>query len=405
MSASSRLTQPSGEHALTRSNGREVSLRHLLPGVLTENSHGRLYTATLSYPLSHYQGANQLSDFHDLCTRSLSRLCKEPSLEGLDPKRALFLDTETTGLDAASGALVFMVGAAYFEEETLEVRQFFMDTPAAEAAMLKALVEHLGPFEILVTFNGKAFDVPMLARGLSRHGLAHGLNQMPHADLLLASRRLWKKRVRSCRLANLERMILGVGRTGDVPGREIPALYAQYLQDYDAARLLPVFYHNAQDLLTLVSLTTQAVAVYKEPFQGLVRAGPDFLSLGRMYEEAGEVERALQAYNRALSMPLQSAVREDLCRRLSQLYRKGAQADNKVARWEALIASGEVHSVFPFEELAKHYEHDAQNYARAEELVLEAMLRLPGDVCTHTTQRDLEKRLRRIHAKRTANLG
>ncbi len=368
-----------------------------------EHARGRVYVAAESYPLTRFQGTRRLSEYLDSCTLSLARLCREPRIEGVNLSRTLFIDTETTGLHFRSGAFAFLVGVAYFEADRLEVRQYFTHSPEGERAMLALMLEELRPYDLLVSFNGRAFDVPMLDHGLSRHRFRNPLDELPHADLLLAARRLWKERLQSCRLSSLEHHILGITREGDVPSREIPQLYECFLSTGDLARLQPVFYHNAQDLLTLLALTTESVGVYKEPFEGRVRSGLDFLSLGRLYEHAGEMDRALRAYDRALGMPLPRGAREDACRRITPLYKRSAQLESCVAVWESLVATQPCHSVYPFEELAKYYEHQAQDYERAEQVVAQAIRLLPADTCTHTTIRDLEKRLRRIQAKRASS--
>jgi uncharacterized protein YprB with RNaseH-like and TPR domain len=340
-----------------------------------------------------------LSGFLSACPRSLAALCREPALAEIDLRSALFLDTETTGLDPRAGSYAFLVGVGYFSDDGFEIDQFFIEGPNHERAMLRALADTLHGFGLLVTFNGRAFDVPMLAHRLALHGQAHSLRALPHADLLHAARRLWKERLQSCRLANLERHILRVERSGDVPSSQVPALYARYRADGDPRRLLPVFHHNAQDIMTLLALATHAAATFARPFAGIVRDGPDFASLARAYEAAGDSDLALQAYDRALGLPLHPAARADACRRASALYKRRSQTGNALALWEEMVRCPRAHSIYPFEELAKHYEHEAHDYARAEELVVQALRLLPGDACTHTTRRDLEKRLHRIRDK------
>ncbi|MDP9380040.1 MAG: ribonuclease H-like domain-containing protein [Chloroflexota bacterium] len=382
--------------------GSTAPAHSLLPGVWVENGLGPVFVARTSYALGHRQGIHALEEFLSVDSRSLAALCREPALEGLDLSSALFLDTETTGLDPRSGALAFLVGVGYFDGDRFQVSQFFLEDVDAERAMLCAVADLLREFQLLVTFNGKSFDAPLLATRLALHAQAHCLHEMPHADLLHPARRLWKERLQSCRLTNLERQILGVGRTGDVPGSVIPELYARYLVDGDARRLLPVFYHNAQDLLTLLALSARAASTYSRPFDGTVQHGLDFLSLGKAYEAAGEMEMALRAYDRALSMPLHPAARAEVCKRVTPLYKRTAQLAHAVALWEEMVSARSTRSTYPYEELAKHHEHVTRQYGRAEALVLEALRLLPGDTCTRTTRRDLEKRLRRIQTKQVA---
>lgn len=375
------------------------TLSSLLAGGWVRSGIGRCFVARQAYAVEHRQGMYPLSGFLAACPRSLAKLCREPALAEIDLRSALFLDTETTGLDPRTGSYAFLVGVGYFSDDGFEISQFFIERPDAERAMLRALADALHGFGLLVTFNGRAFDVPMLAHRLALHDQAHNLHALPHADLLHVARRLWKERLQSCRLANLERHILNIERRGDVPSSQVPALYARYRADGDPRRLLPVFHHNAQDILTLLALATHAEGIFARPFAGLVRDGPDFASLARAYEAAGDTDLALKAYDRALALGLPPAARADACRRSSALYKRRSRIGNAIPLWEDMVRSGRAHSVYPFEELAKHYEHEAHEYARAEDLVVEALRLLPGDACTHTTRRDLEKRLHRIRTK------
>ena len=382
-----------------------TKLAATLSGVWAEGTEGRYFTAEQTYPRSHRQGIHLLEDFLAADSHALAKLCREPAINGVDLSSALFLDTETTGLDTGGNTLVFLVGLGYFENEEFRVRQFFLYDPAGEAAMLHAISALVQRFSLLVTFNGKSFDVPMLGARYWPHGQGHAqrfLVGMPHADLLYPARRLWKDRLRSVRLANLERTLLGVRRTGDVAGAEIPDLYLRYLHDGAVDRLLPVFYHNAQDLLTLATLATYAASVYADPFDGRVQDGLDFLCVGRAYEAAGDVDNAIRAYDRALSLSLHPAAQLDACKRITPLYKRTARLNHAVALWEEMVTSERRHSILPYEELAKHCEHVLGDLQRAESLVIEALRLLPLDPCTRTSERDLEKRLRRIHAKLAA---
>jgi uncharacterized protein YprB with RNaseH-like and TPR domain len=371
----------------------------LLPGSWLASQGGRVYVASETYAPDHVHGLDPLGELLSLEPWTLAQLCQEPALAGVDLASAVFLDTETTGLSPGSGTLVFMVGLLYYRDGRFHARQFFLDSPDSERAMLASLTDLLSEFEALVTFNGKAFDVPMLETRYAFSGVHHDLGRLAHADMLFPARRLWKERLQSCRLATLEWELLGLGRTGDVHGSLIPGLYRGYLAGSDARPLLPVFYHNLQDLLSLLAVTIHAAKVYADPYGGRVQSGLDFLSLGRLYERAGELDRALRAYDRASSLPMHPAAREQLCKRLTPLYRRGAQVSEAVAMWEGMLASGELYSIYPLEELAKHYEHTERRYDRAEALVRQALALLPYDPCTRTTRRDLEKKLRRIQGK------
>ncbi len=144
--------------------------------------------------------------------------------------RWAFLDTETTGLAGGTGTYAFLIGVGRVTPEGFRVRQFFMRDYAEEASLLCALSAHLAQFDVLVTYNGKAYDQPLLETRFEWHVRARLSVPMAHLDLLLGARRLWKLRLESCRLVDLERQILGVEREGDLPGEMIPYVYFEYLR-------------------------------------------------------------------------------------------------------------------------------------------------------------------------------
>jgi uncharacterized protein YprB with RNaseH-like and TPR domain len=169
-------------------------------------------------------------------------------LLGLD--RVLFLDLETCGL---SSSPVFLAGTMHWDGRDFIVRQVFARHYGEEAALLDAVAHQASGFEALVTFNGKSYDVPFLHARATLHGVAL---QMPrhHFDLLHHSRRRWAGQFADCRLGTLEKNVCGRRRTGDVPGREIPDRYHDFVREGDPVPMGPVFHHNLLDVLTMADL-------------------------------------------------------------------------------------------------------------------------------------------------------
>ncbi|MDQ3856339.1 MAG: ribonuclease H-like domain-containing protein [Chloroflexota bacterium] len=400
-----RITTP----GLPRNEGRglqplvSTGIDSLLEGHWVETRDGRCFVAKRSLPPSYQHGHDSLAALFTVPSESLSQLCREPALAGVDLGSVAFLDIETTGLERDMGTLVFLVGVLYYRDGEFHIWQYFMDRTANERALLSTLTEFVAEFSALVTFNGRSFDVPMLEMRLGLHSLPRPLSAMPHADLLYPARRLWKQRLGTCRLTALERGILGIARPGDVPGARIPEIYYRYLSEKDPRPLLPVFEHNTNDLLTLLAITAEAGRRHADPFAGRVTSGLDFLSLGRVYEWAGDDDMALRAYDRALALALHPADRDEVCRRITPLYKRRALMDHAVKLWEQMVTSSDTRGVYPYKELAKYYEHDLQRYDRAEELLMTALDLLPRDCCTRTTRQELEKRLLRVRAKLRAS--
>jgi uncharacterized protein len=174
--------------------------------------------------------------------------------DALASQHLLCFDTETTGLAGGTGTRAFMIGAADWHEGALRVRQLTIATTAAEAAMLDAFRTWLTPDTILVSYNGKCYDAPLLATRYRLARRANPLAGLMHVDLLYPSRRHWRGVYENCRLATIERQVLRVLREDDLPGSEAPAAWLSYLRGGSAHTLRRVLAHNHQDVVSLARL-------------------------------------------------------------------------------------------------------------------------------------------------------
>lgn len=166
----------------------------------------------------------------------------------------LAFDTETTGLAGGTGTRAFMIGAADWRDGGLRIRQLCITTLGAEAAMLRTFAGWLAPETVLVSYNGKSYDRPLLSTRYRLARLADPVLGRGHVDLLHPVRRRYRGVWANCRLATIERELLGVVREDDLPGSEAPAAWLSYLRGGSAAKLRRVGLHNAQDLRSLCSL-------------------------------------------------------------------------------------------------------------------------------------------------------
>ena len=213
-------------------------------------------------------------------------------------KRSVYLDLETTGLSGTRGAYAFLVGLGFNGEGSFRVVQLFMAGPAWERNWLRALESELPENDYgLVTFNGRSFDLPILR---IRHRLAKSApcwEGRPHMDLLMLARHFYRGRLPSCSLSTVEQRILGVHRSGeDVPGREIPRIYTNFLASSDASPLRGVFYHNALDVISMAAL--QVHIGFLAEMRGTT--GNDMIRCGDLWEEAGMLEISKKAWTRVL---------------------------------------------------------------------------------------------------------
>jgi uncharacterized protein YprB with RNaseH-like and TPR domain len=169
------------------------------------------------------------------------------------PERALFFDTETTGL---GGNMVFMLGTMRVGQGDIRLTQVFARDYREERELLAAWLRMLSESGMLVSFNGKSFDAPVLRDRLALHGFPRP-EEPPHVDLLHHSRRRWRGEFPDCRLQTLEWKVCGRRRSGDIPGEEIPGVYHHFVRTGQTADILTVFHHNALDLITLADIAVE----------------------------------------------------------------------------------------------------------------------------------------------------
>ena len=285
----------------------------------------------------------------------LSAWADDARLSELDLSSFIFLDTETSGLAGGTGTYAFLVGAARFVEGEFVLRQFFMRDPAEEPALLEALAGFLAPGKALVTFNGKAFDAPLLATRYTLHSMPIPFKDFAHLDLLPLARRLWRSRLESRALKYLEENILQAPRTSEeVPGYEIPWLYFDYLRSGDARPLKGVFYHNAMDVVAMAGLLNYTASMLADPFHEGIEHALDVISLARLYEDLGQWETAARLFERGLQMSLTEADFWEAVRRLSVLQKRRGDFEEALRLWEQAATQGHIYAHV---ELAKYYEH------------------------------------------------
>lgn len=346
-------------------------------------------------------GGHRLDEFLAIPRHALGWLGRDPALAEADPREVAFLDCETTGLAGGTGTKAFLVGIARFGPDGLRIEQHFLPDYDVEPAFLAGAATALSGARWLVSFNGKSFDLPLLATRLSLHRRWADWLDVPHLDLLHPARRLWRRRLEDCRLTTLEEQVLGCGRAGDVPGWLIPTLYFGFLRTGDFTALEPVFEHNRRDLLSLVALTTRLgrlVAGEELPAHPL-----DGLSLARLLESCGEVERGIAAYEWALSSGLPASDRGEAQARLGLLYKRMRRDERALATWTEVANGGGSGSVLALVEMAKYYEHRARDHYRAAEATRRALRALalhpeatPGG---EGSPEALERRLRRLEGR------
>ncbi|RAO74850.1 ribonuclease H-like domain-containing protein [Dyella jiangningensis] len=182
----------------------------------------------------------------------------------IEPERLLLFDTETTGLSGGTGTRAFMIGVGDWHEGHFRERQLLITTLAGEAAMLDCFAAWLKPESVLVSYNGKSYDAPLLKTRFRLQRRASPLDGLMHIDLLHPVRRRWRGAWENCRLATAERQLLQVVREDDLPGSEAPAAWLGFLRGGSAAPLHRVAHHNSQDLRSLGGILQQFASPQEE---------------------------------------------------------------------------------------------------------------------------------------------
>lgn len=350
-------------------------LDSVLGGSAVSTAFGETYAVRAGYPTGAPHGIAALELSSD---RSwLARWAGHPAFAELTPEEIVFLDTETTGLAGGTGTYAFLVGIGRFNAGGFELAQFFLRDPSEEQAFLAAIEACIAPCRALVTFNGKAFDSPLLAARYTTHGWKSPHTGLMHVDLLHLARRLWRDRLPSRTLGNLEAQILGARRTeDDVPGWLVPQLYFEFLQTGDPEVLRGVFYHNAMDVLSLVALLDHMSAMLSRPFEVGSTFGADLIALARLFEDLGEITTAAHLYLRGLEH--EDAQSEALPRqvflvaidRLALIHKRRAEWQAAVSLWQQAARYRHIQAHI---ELAKCYEHHLRDFHAAAEWTLAAL--------------------------------
>jgi uncharacterized protein YprB with RNaseH-like and TPR domain len=352
----------------------------------------------------------------EMCTpdsRSLSLLLPQSAdaaasvHAAMDPEQWLFLDTETTGLAGGTGTYAFMVGIAWWDSGGLQVEQFFLRDLDEEHSLLLELSERMKKRPVLVTFNGKSFDWPLLETRYCMTRAVPAFSPAVHLDLLHPARQLWRLRLGSVRLKDLERHVLcGNGRAldwsrhEDIDSSLIPQMYFDYLRGGPAEPLVGIFRHNQMDLRGLAALAGKILALLDcgngiaNPLHTETHEPIEVLGLSRIMRNRGHSTRARELYETALRFGLPRSVERLAQRELAQLAKRELDYTRAISLWDALRGASAParqteaplfaedaqraleSAIEAAEQLAIYYEHRAKEPQRALDLIRAAIAEL-----------------------------
>jgi uncharacterized protein len=288
-----------------------------------------------------------------------------------DPDKWLFLDTETTGLAGGSGTYAFLVGIAWWEGGGLEIEQFFLREYSEECSLLFALRERIAERPVVVTFNGKSFDWPLLE---TRYRMSRKISvpaPRAHLDFLYPARNLWRLRLGSVRLSELERHVLGWDRGADLLSGLIPQIYFDYLRGGPPERLVPVLNHNQMDLRGLAALSSRILSLLSDA-ETLGQDGLELFGVSRICEKRGEHTRARNLYEKSIASFLPTETDRAARRSLARLAKREGDFELACELWKEALGNSR-HGYEAYEQLATYYEHKVRNPDQARQIVQQAL--------------------------------
>ncbi len=304
-------------------------------------------------------------------SRHILKLAAMEEVEEINWWQTLFIDLETTGLAGGTGTYAFLVGLGHIEVDHIVVRQYLLPDFQHEWLLLKQVENALLQHQFIVSFNGKSFDIPLLRNRFVLNRMETVLDELHHLDVLHAARRVWKQRLGSCDLQNLEKHILGQSRIADLPGELIPQVYFEYIRKREALLLRDVLEHNFHDIVNMILLALELDVVSREP-QRRLRSPHDVISLARFYYQRKYFDEALPLLQLLVETQSHNRIGEEAMFLLSMIYKKQGEVQEASRMLQRLWETRQDHPG-AIEELAKYYEHREKDYQAALEVVNQAL--------------------------------
>jgi len=366
--------------AAIRTPGEEDALGRLLGASVATNYFGEHLAVRNWFSTPEFASPSPMT--LELLSRTRDESVSRKTRAALqDPEKWLFLDTETTGLAGGTGTYAFLIGLAWWDAGGLQVEQCFMRDFAEEHSLLQELSQRVAERPVLVTFNGKSFDWPLLENRFTMTRSIAVPKLAAHLDLLHPARALWKLRLGSVRLVELERHVLDAPRLGwhrenDVSSALIPQFYFDYLRGGPAEPLAAVVRHNQMDLRGLAALFGKINALLSEQAETAMEIESlDLFGLSRFLQRRGENDRAHSACAQALEIGLPAEFRPKARRELARMAKRRGEHARAAEIWLEIVADGH-NGIHACEQLAIYYERHCKDFYRATEFAQLALAKL-----------------------------
>lgn len=364
--------QRRAEETARRRAAGEFEIDKIVPGRLVSDGESGFYLVHTDFPLDARQGNVPLGAVLETVPEHIAFSACDPDLEFFDPRSAIFIDTETSGLAGGTGTIAFLVGVGYFAENCFRLEQCFMRDFDDEPPMLAYLEGLFRGRQTVISYNGKSFDIPLLRTRFIQNRMRFPLDEALQFDLLHAARRFWKLRLQDCTLPNVEQAVLDLHRHGDVPSEEIPRIWLDYLRTRDATEMDRVFYHHQMDILSLVALTAlMSRSISAAKAEGL-EYPQDHLSLLRLYFRQRQYHEVVSQGRRLLENEAEGPIRRECLGLMGFACKRLHDRPAMEEIWNLLLQE------FPYDlvvrhELAKHHEHRTRDLLEAQRICRETV--------------------------------
>jgi len=273
----------------------------------------------------------------------------------------VFLDTETSSLSIGAGSFIFMAGLCYFTRTGLKILQLILPDIMHEILLLNYLDSFLARFSTIVTYNGKSFDVPIIKSRSLISGASCSIDQLIHLDLLHIARNIWKLRLESRKLSDIEKNILGIVRTDEeIPGWLVPQMYFDYLESGDAKLLKGVAYHNEMDIISVAKLFCLLNTYASEDFKQLKKENMlDTLAIGEILRKGQNYQLAEKVFEIGNFRWDNESIPREYIRKYANVLKRNGNLEKALHFWKIAANAGDVSSCI---EISKYYEHKKKDF-------------------------------------------
>ncbi len=317
-------------------------------------------------------------------------------------KDILIFDLETTGLAGGTGTYPFLIGFGYFDDQGIQLRQYFLPDFGREIGAYLDMRKLLSNRKILLTYNGKSFDYPLLRNRLIMNRLENPLGDYKHLDLLHLARRVWKDSLPSCSLETIEEEIFLFKRWQDIDGALIPQAYFNYLHSGETDQIKRIINHNQQDIISLARLLIQFHFIENREYLHF-HTSVELITMLDLAISIADMDRISPILNMLQSehkkVPNRSVIN------YSQLLKRQGHWDQALDIWENFLDRGE-EVLYAAEELAKYYEHHKKAHQRALDYThralqfIDLMIEISNDEGIVEARERFTHRLWRLNKKR-----